>query len=111
MLVSRGLVQQVLIGIDFLRAYQCIKNFDTNTVYSKGEPKKKVFGCHDKVYSITVAETVTFSPNMVADIPFEVQGMDGLDECMSVLEPADTFSEIYSAGAFRMAVTVKGGRI
>ena len=37
--------------------------------------------------------------------------MNGLDECMGVLEPADTFSEKYSAGAFRMAVTVKGGRI
>ena len=102
-LVCRGLVQQVLIGIDFLTA--------TNTVYSKGEPNKIVFGCLDKVYRITVAETVTLSPKMVADIPCEVQGMDGLDECMGVLEPADTFSEKYSAGAFRMAVTVKGSRI
>ena len=110
-LVCRGLVQQVLIGIDFLTAHKCIINFDTNTVYSKGEPNKIVFGCLDKVYRITVAETVTLSPNMVADIPCEVQGMDGLDECMGVLEPADTFSEKYSAGAFRMAVTVKGGRI
>ena len=110
-LVCRGLVQQVLIVIDFLTAHKCIINFDTNTVYSKGEPNKIVFGCLDKVYRITVAETVTLSPNMVADIPCEVQGMDGLDECMGVLEPADAFSEKYSAGAFRMAVTVKGGRI
>ena len=102
-LVCRGLVQQVLIGIDFLTAHKCIINFDTNTVYSKGEPNKIVFGCLDKVYRITVAETVTLPPNMVADIP--------CDECMGVLEPADTFSEKYSAGAFRMAVTVKGGRI
>ena len=101
----------MLIGIDFLTAHKCIINFDTNTVYSKGGPNKIVFGCLDKVYRITVAETVTLSPNMVADIPCEVQGMDGLDECMGVLEPADTFSEKYSAGAFRMAVTVKGGRI
>ncbi|XP_068697781.1 uncharacterized protein [Montipora foliosa] len=53
-----------------------------------------------KVNRITVAETVTLSPNI-----------DGLDECMGVLEPTDTFSEKYSAGAFRMAVTVEGGRI
>ena len=64
-LVCRGLVQQVLIGIDFLTAHKCIINFDTNTVYSKGEPNKIVFGCLDKVYRITVAATVT-SPNMVA---------------------------------------------
>ena len=110
-LVCPGLVQKVLIGIDCLTAHKCIINFDTNTVYSKGEPNKIVFGCLDKVYRITVAETVTFSPNMVADIPCEVQGIYGLDECMGVLEPVDTFSEKYSAGAFRMAVTVKGGRI
>ena len=99
-LVCRGLVQQVLIGIDFLTAHKCILNFDTNIVYSKGEPNKIVFGCLDKVYRITVAETVTLSPNI-----------DGLDECMGVLEATDTFSEKYSAGAFRMAVTVEGGRI
>ena len=70
-----------------------------------------VFGCLDRVYRITVAETVTVSPNMVADIPCEVQGVDDLDECIGVLEPSDKFSERYSAGAFRTAVTVKGGRI
>ena len=110
-LVCRGLAQQVLIGIDFLTTHKCIINFDTNTVYSKGEPNKMMVECLDKVYRITVAETVTLSPNMVADIPCEVQGVDGLDECMGVLEPADTFSEKYCAGVFRMAVTVKGGRI
>ena len=56
-----------------------------------------------------MAETVTLSPNMVADIPCEVQGMDGLDECMGVLEPADTFSEKYSAGAFRDGSDCKRG--
>ena len=110
-LVCRGLAQQVLIGIDFLTTHKCIINFDTNTVYSKGEPNKMMVECLDKVYRITVAETVTLSPNMVADIPCEVQGVDGLDECMGVLEPADTFSEKYCAGVFGMAVTVKGGRI
>ena len=108
-LVCRGLAQQVLIGIDFLTTHKCIINFDTNTVYSKGEPNKMMVECLDKVYRITVAETVTLSPNMVADIPCEVQGVDGLDECMGVLEPADTFSEKYCAGVFRMAVTVKRG--
>ena len=110
-LVCRGLAQQVLIGIDFLTAHKCIINFDTNTVYSKEGPNRMVFGCLDRVYRITVAETVTLSPNMVADIPCEVQGVDDLDECMGVLEPADKFSERYSARAFRTAVTVKGGRI
>ena len=110
-LVCRGLARQLLIGIDFLTTHKCIINFDANTVYSKGEPNRMVVGCLDKVYRITVAETVTLSPNMVADIPCEVQGLDGLDEFMGVLEPADTFSEKYSAGAFRMAVTAKGGRI
>lgn len=56
-----------------------------------------------------MTKTVTLSPNMVADIPSEVQGLDGFDECMGVLEPADTFSEKYSAGAFRKAVTLKKG--
>ena len=58
-----------------------------------------------------MAETVTLSPNMVTDIPCEVQGMDGFDKCMGVREPADTILEKYSAGALQMAVTVKGGRI
>ena len=100
----------MLIGIDFLTADKCMINFDTNIVYSKLGPNKMVFGCLDRVCRITVAETVT-SPNMVADIPYEVQGVDDLDDCMGVLEPADKFSERYSAGAFWMAVTLKGGRI
>ena len=110
-LVCRGSTQQVLMGIDFLTAQKCIINFDTNTVYSKGGPSKMVFGCLDRVYRITVTETVTFCPIMVSDIRCEVQGVDDLDECMGLLEPADKFSERYSAGAFRTAVTVKGGRI
>ena len=110
-LVCRGLAQQVLIGIDFLTAHKCTINFDTNIVYSKEGPNKMVSGCLDRVYRITVAETVTLSPNMVADIPCEVQGVDDLDECMGVLELSDKFSERYSAGAFRTAVIVKGGRI
>ena len=37
-----------------------------NTVYSKGDPHRMVFWTIDKVYMITVAETVPLSPNMVA---------------------------------------------
>ena len=48
--VCQGLTQQT---------NKCIINFDNNTVYSKGEPNKRVVGCLDKVYRITVAETVT----------------------------------------------------
>ena len=70
-----------------------------------------VFGPLDKVYRITVAETVTLSPNMVADIPCEIEGVSGLDECGGVVEPRSKFSERYSAGALRTAVTVKDGRI
>ena len=110
-LVCRGLPQQVLIGIDFLMAHKCIINFDNNTVYSKGGPSKMVFGPLDKVYRITVAETVTLSPNMVADIPCEIEGVSGLEECVGVVEPRSKFSERYSAGALRTAVTVKDGRI
>ena len=44
-------------------------NFDTGTVYTKKGPSKMVFGYLDKVSRITIAETVTLSPNMVADIP------------------------------------------
>ena len=110
-LVSRGLPQPVLIGIDFLMAHKCIINFDTKTVYSEGGPTEMVFGHLDKVYRITVAETVTLSPNMVADIPCEIRGVSGLDECMGVVEPSNMFSERYSAGALRTAVTVKEGRI
>jgi len=68
-LICRGLPQQVLIGIDFLITHKCIINFDNKTVYSKGDPNSMVLGPLDKVYRITVAETVTLSPNMVADIP------------------------------------------
>ena len=48
------------------------------------------FGCLDRVHRITFGH---------------------LDDCMGVLEPVDTFSERYSAGASRTSVTVKGGRI
>ena len=90
----------MLIGLDFLTAHKCIINFDTNTVYSKEGPNKMVFGCLDRVYRITLAETITLSPNIVVEIPYEVQEVDDLDECMGVLKPADKFSERYSAGAF-----------
>ena len=83
-LVCRGLPQQVLIGIDFLMTHKCIINFDNNTVYSKGDPNRMVFGPLDKVYRITVAETVTLSPNMVADIPCVIEGMSGHKECVGV---------------------------
>ena len=111
MLVCRGLPQQVLIGIDFLMAHKCIINFDNNTVYSKGGPSKLVFGPLDKVYRITVAETVTLSPSMVADIPCLIEGVSGQEDFVGVVEPRSKFSERYSAGALRTAVTVKDGRI
>ena len=63
-------------------AHKCIINFDNNTVYSKGGPSKMVFGPLDKVYRITVAETVTLSPNMVADIPCDIEGVSGLEGSM-----------------------------
>ena len=110
-LVCRGLPQQVLIGIDFRMAHKCIINFDNNTVYSKGGPCKMVFRPLDKVYRITVAETVTLSPNMVADIPCDIEGVSGLEECVGVVEPRSKFSERYSAGALRTAVPVKDVRI
>ena len=43
-LVCRGLPQQVLIGIEFLMTHKRIINFDNNTVYSKGDPNRMVFG-------------------------------------------------------------------
>jgi len=110
-LVCRGLPQQVLIGIDFLMTHKCIINFDNNTVYSKGDPNSMVFGPLDKVYRITVAETVTLSPNIVADIPCVIEGVSGHKECVGVVEPGSKFSERYSVGALRTAVTVKDGRI
>ena len=70
-LVCQGLAKQVLIGMDFLTAHKCIIDFNTNTVYSKGGPKRVAFGCVDRVYRITGAETVKLSPNMVANIPCE----------------------------------------
>ena len=100
-LVCRGLAQQMLIGIDFLTAHKCIINFDTNTVYSKGGPNKMVFGFLDRLYRITVAQTVTFSPNMVADIPCEVQGVDYLDECIGVLNQWTSFQKDILLGPFR----------
>ena len=52
-----------------------------------------VLGCLDRVYRITVAETGTLSPNMVADISCDVEDLYGLDECMGLLEPEDKFLE------------------
>ena len=60
---------------------------------------------------MTVADTVMLSPNMVADIPCEVQGVNDFEEFMGVLEPSDKFSERYSVGAFQTAVSVKEGQI
>lgn len=48
---------------------------------------------------------------MVEEIPCEMRGVKGQDECTGVLEPADKFAERYSAGALRTAVTIKEGRI
>ena len=70
-----------------------------------------MFGPLDKVYRITVAETVTLSPSMVADIPCLIEGVSGQEEFVGVVEPRSKFSERYSAGALRTAVTVKDGRI
>ena len=55
--------------------------------------------------------TVTVSPNMVADIPCEFQGLNDLEEFIGVLQPTDKFSERYSAGTFRTAMSVKEDRI
>ena len=109
--VCRSLTQEILVGIDFLRTHKCVLNFDTGTVCTKEGPSKMVFGHLDKVCRITVAETITLSPNMVADIPCQVHEAVGLDELKVVLEPSETFSERYAAGAFRTAVTIKDGRV
>ena len=86
-------------------------NFDTGTVYTKEGPSKMVFGHLDKVCRITVAETITLSPNMVANIPCQVRETVSLNELEGVLEPSEKFTERYAAGAFRTAVTIKDGRV
>ena len=96
--VCRGLAQEILVGIDFLRTHKCVLNFDTGTIYTKEGPSKMVFGHLDKVCRITVAETITLSPNKVANIPCQVH-------------EAEKFTERYAAGAFRTAVTIKDGRV
>ena len=48
---------------------------------------------------------------MVADIPCEFRGLNDLEEFIGVVQPTDKFSETYSAGAFRTAMSVKEGRI
>ena len=58
-----------------------------------------------------MADTVMLFPNMVADIPCKVQGMNVLEEFMGLLELSDKFSERYSAGAFQTAESVKEGQI
>ena len=106
-LVCRGLLQQVLIGIDFLMTHKCIIiNFDNNTVYSNGDPDRMMFGPLDKVYRITVTETVILSPNIVADIPCVIEGVSGHKQCVGVVEPGSKFSERYSVGALQTAVCV-----
>ena len=79
----------------------------TITLYSKGEPSKIVFGPLDEAYTITVAKTITLSPNLVADIPCLIDWVSGHEECVGVVEPGSKFSERYSAGALQIAVTVK----
>ena len=91
--------------------HQFVLNFDTGTVYTKKGPSKMVFGHLDKVCRITIAETITLSPNMVADIPCLVHEAVGLDGFEGVLEPSEKFTERYAAGAFRTAVTIKDGRV
>ena len=90
--VCRGLTQEILVGIDFLRTHKCVLNFDAGAVYTKEGPSKMVFGHLDKVCRITVAETITLSPNMVADIPCQVHEAVGLEELEGVLEPSETFT-------------------
>ncbi len=87
------LAQEVLVGKNFLRTHKCVLNFDTETVNTKEGPSKMVFGHLVKVCRITVAETVTLLPNMVSDIPCQVQEANGLDELVGVLEPSDKFTE------------------
>ena len=55
-----------------------------------------VFGCLDRVYRITVAETIKLSPNMVADIPCDVQGVDGLKRMYGT--SGQVFRKIFSLG-------------
>lgn len=50
------------MGIDFLRTHKCVNNFDTGTFHTKEESSRMVFGPLDKVYRITVTETITLSP-------------------------------------------------
>ena len=103
--------EEILVGIDFLRTHKCVLNFDTRTVYFKKGPSKMVFGYPDKVCRITVAETITLSPNMVADIPCQVHEAGGLDELEGVLEPSENVTERYAAGALRTVVTIKDGGV
>jgi len=101
--VCGGLAPEVLVGIDFLKTHKRVLGFDTETVNTKEGPSKIVFGHLDKVCRITVAKTITLLPNMVADIPCQVQEANGLDELVGMLEPSDKFTERYAAGAFRTA--------
>ena len=46
---------------------------------------------------------------MVADMPCVIDGVNAHKECVGVVEPGSKFSERYSVGALRTAVTVKDG--
>ena len=85
-------------------------NVDTNTVYSKGGGGDPGRWSSETLIEYTLY-TVTVSPNMVVDIPCEFRGLNDLEEFIGVLQPTDKFSERYSAGAFRTAMSVKEGRI
>ena len=104
-------MQEILVGIDFLRTHQCVLNFEFGAVYTKEGPSQMVFQHLNKVCRITVAGTITLSPNMVADIPCQVHDAVGLDELEGVLEPSEKFTERYAVGAFWAAVTIKGGQV
>ena len=106
------LCSATLIGIDFLTVHKCILilTLTMSTVRGGGGGGGAGRWSSETLIECTL-NTVTVSPNMVADIHCDFRGLNDLEEFIGVLQPTDKFSERYSARAFRTAMSVKEHRI
>lgn len=108
-LVCCGLLQQVLIGIDFLTVHKCILILTLTMSTIRGDP--------GRWSSETLIECTLYTVHCYSISKYgrrhtcEFRGVNDLEEFIGVLQPTGKFSERYSAGPFRTAMSVKEGRI
>ena len=107
--VCRDLAQDILVGVDFLKAHRCVLNFESENLSTSLGVAKMSFQGLNHVCRVRVAETVMLAPSMVADIPCQIQGNTGVSPVPGVWEPEEKFKGRYRAGVLRTAITVRNG--